>query len=147
MSLSISKLQLFANNNNYEIHKIFVKNGRCFMVEMMSIKTIDYILIYIPDKYKFEIPNEYPTYSLVEIHTNDSRSDDIDEYTHVSEALIESSYSEMESVINLPIERRKNLSMSEHLDQSYLNVQLRNAKTTRGRPKNVCGGGFQGVLR
>jgi hypothetical protein len=118
-SLSIEKLQYFTQNNGYEIHKIFVKDSRCFLVELMSIHTIDYILLYIPDKYKFELPPELTTYSVHEVQPNISKTDDIDEYTHISESLVQSSYSHMEAIISLPTDKRSNIPMSEHLDESY----------------------------
>lgn len=120
-SLSIEKLQYFSRNNGYEIQKIFVKDSKCFLVEMMSMNTLDHVLVYIPDKYKFSISSDLETFTVQEVKVNETstRVDDIDEYTHISESLVQSVYSDMEAIVNLPTENRKRLSMSEHLDESY----------------------------
>lgn len=119
-SLSIEKLQYFVKNNGYEIHKIFTKNSNCFLVELMSVNTIDFILLYIPEKYKFNVPDTIYTYPLVEVSSPDAskKTDDINDYIHVSERIIESSYSDMENIVKLPVTGR-NLAMSEHLNHSY----------------------------
>lgn len=117
-ALSIDKMNYFATNNGYEIHKIFVKDSQCFLIEMMSIHTIEYILVYIPDKYKFNLPPDTPVYPVRELSMNQTKNDDIRDYTHISESLIESSYSDMKTILDLPSNRHK-ISMSQHLDESY----------------------------
>ena len=118
MSLSIEKLKHFTSSNGYEIHKLFTKNGRCFLVELMCIRTVDYMLLYIPSKYDFHLPSDISSYDLKEIPVDKSTGDDIGEYTHISESLIESSYSDVDSIMKLPINERT-LPLSEHLDESY----------------------------
>jgi len=118
-NLNIEKLQFFTSNNGYDIHKIFVKKSKCFMVELMSRNTVDFILLYIPTKFAFPLPSNILTFPVEEFQHRESRCDDINEYSHASETLIESSYSDMESITALPTDKRNKLPMSKHLDEAY----------------------------
>lgn len=120
MTLSIEKLQQFTRSNGFQIQRIFTRNGQCFLVEVMSIHTVDYILIHMPEKYRFNISSSStPTHDMQIVNFDEkTSSDDIDDYAHVSEALIESSYSDMESIV-IPTMRKNKLAMSDHLNESY----------------------------
>jgi myosin heavy subunit len=92
------------------------------MIELMNIDTTEYILLYIPHKYKFSIPSDIETFEFVRVEEQSKMVvDDIDEYIHISDSLLESSYSDVDTVMSLPEGSRRNLSMSEHLDESYKN--------------------------
>ncbi len=117
-SLSIDKLRHFATNNGFQVQRIFTKHNEVFVVELMSTNTIDYVLLFIPDKYKFQLPPDIQTFALSEVSMNDTKTDDVEDYVHVSESFIDKTYSDNSSVFTIPTHKRT-LSMSEHLDGSY----------------------------
>jgi len=115
-SLSIEKLQRFAQANGYHIHKIFTRNSKCFLVEMMSVKSVDFILLHIPAKYEFQRFN-YHSYPLRMVSLDETHSsDDIDNYAHISEDILESAYS---TQTDSHIPDKTELPISQHLDQTY----------------------------
>jgi len=115
--LTIEKIQHFAAHNGFEIHKIFTKDSYCVLIELMMIHTVDFILLRIPHKYKFQIPSQVQTYPLVEVGNSDTL-EDINEYTQIPESFIASSYSDMDAIIQLP-QTNRNLSISDHLNTTY----------------------------
>lgn len=120
MSLSLEKLYHFAEVNGYTILKIYTKDSKCHFIEMLSLNKIDFILLYIPEKYNFIIPSELTTYPLQTVYfdenMNENMNDDIGEYTHISESIMEQSYGNVENIL---IPTKTNIPLSQHLNESY----------------------------
>lgn len=117
-SLSIEKLQYFAQNNGFRLGKIFTHNDQCCMVELISIHTINNILLNIPEKYKFQLPPDVRVYAIHRTNNTHqpTKNDEIDGYVHVSESVLSNTYSNMES---MSVSSSSKLPMSEHLNETY----------------------------
>lgn len=55
MTLSITKLEELLASKGYAASKYFTFNGFCYYIEIVSLKTAETFLLYIPSKYNFDM--------------------------------------------------------------------------------------------
>jgi hypothetical protein len=119
--LSLDKLCDFAHTHHWSVHRIFAQDNRVFLVEFVSTNTTDHILVSIPSKYTFPLDSVYPTYSMFTVPLeNDKVVDDVEDYSSISEALIQESYRDVSVHGHLPEKHAQ--KMSDHLNESYKHI-------------------------
>ena len=99
MPLSINKLVKLLVKRGFHPQSFYKIYGVCAFIEIISIRTADNYMLYIPSKYNFKIPADYPNlYELkeIEVKSNDANSDVLNEYGEKPNPLdVEKEYEEI----------------------------------------------------
>lgn len=114
MPLNIGKLQDLLNKKGFEIDKYFVLDGSVFYMELISTKTAEVFLLYIPSKYEFAIGNERNVYKLkyIDMENTDTVAD---EYAGAGDSVnVAEAYGNM----NVELSPDKD-HIEEHLENNY----------------------------
>lgn len=115
MPLSLSKLQNLLMTKGFFPSKYFIMNGTCFYIELMSAKSADTFLLYIPSKYKFEVGRGDNVFKIRYIDM-DSGGNTVNEYAGEPDNVdIEAVYGDA----NIELSPDKDGHIEEHLENNY----------------------------
>tara|TARA_B100000686_G_scaffold353302_1_gene458362 strand:- start:4476 stop:5570 length:1095 start_codon:yes stop_codon:yes gene_type:complete len=99
MPLSINKLVKLLVKRGFHPQSFYKIYGVCAFIEIISIRTADNYMLYIPSKYNFKVPPDYPNlYELkeIEVKSNDANTDILNEYGEKPNPLdVEKEYEEI----------------------------------------------------
>lgn len=111
--LSFKKLEKLISQHGYIIREIFSIGGQCVYISVVSIKTSEFFLVYIPSKYNIPIDTKYKSYKLKEINVSSlSVKSEVDCAGDHDELSVQLKYMELEDT------NRKG-KLSDHLDKKY----------------------------
>jgi hypothetical protein len=116
MTLSLDKLQYFLNVNHFVPRRYFLHEGKCILIECMSTKTLHTFMLNIPSTYDFRVSGEDQMFSLEKVPMN-QLTEDLSDFAHATEHVMESHYSSIESHVELPEHHKR--PMKDHLDDFY----------------------------
>lgn len=104
--LTLEKLQQFLQHNGFSpIRYYTAEQNRCMFVEIMSIRTVEFILLQIPPNYGLNVQpgnNVFPLIQAPQSHTDD--------LVQTTESFVQQTYT---------VEDHLSLSMSDDLNESY----------------------------
>ena len=103
MKLSTDKLRSLLAKLGYVDVRYFAFEGFCFYIELLSLKTSELFLLYIPSKYKFRIDEGGNVYKLKLLTTGVDNTDEA-----------ELAYEE-----KIKLDPHKSENMDEHLETQY----------------------------
>lgn len=106
MGLSIEKLRILLKNLSFICSKIYVLDGYCFYIEVISLKTSDVFLLYIPSKYEFKIDDSLLSNTVFKIkllEVDETNDGEIGEHYDA----------------NIRLKPAKDEDMNEHLETQY----------------------------
>lgn len=116
MTLSLDKLQYFLNVNHFTPRRYFLFQMKCILIECISTKTLNSFMLSIPSNYDFRITNEEYVYELEKIPVS-SLTEDMSDFAHTTEHVMESHYQSIEAHVQLPNHHKR--PIKDHLDDFY----------------------------
>ena len=118
MPLSLNKLEQLLSSKGFIPKKFFIIHGLCVYIEVLSIKSAENFMFYIPSKYEIPINTGDSVYKLKYIEINEDGYIPGDYGGEPDNFELEKSYEEID--INLsPDLKNKNINLADKLEENY----------------------------
>lgn len=123
--LNFDRIHRYIHEHGFTIVRTFTRDGKCYLLEVIADDSIQSMYILIPlDKY--EIPTEYEAYELEPYNLGDE--------SQIPTALLESTYSDINSLVQLSTEGKGKISIEDCLNAKYKrNVILRDNENAESK--------------
>lgn len=135
--LSFKKLENLFSVQGYIIRYIFAIGDVCVYISLVSMRTSEFFLVYIPSKYTIKADSRYNVYKLKEINVNYLKTKtEIDCAQERDDLRLELSYEEVETKYSL--DEKDKSKLCDHLDEKYNRpIEMKNTSANELEIKDI----------